>query len=240
MAEFITFFGGDSNTGTTLLAAAFAAEMTAQNKKVLFLSASQEADEGWFSNGAGGFGSLLRLEAPSSADLASAVSNGKGRFAFDCISPAKDILNRQFYRPQLIKAIRLWADRSYDLIVADAGSDATLPLPAACLAWADRRCYVLTGSAKGLVRFETVFRTVLKGLALDWEKDLLVLNKAGESPLHARLSHLTDAFGLKGFSVPFSEDGHSWELNPQDAFRKEPQAGALKELAEALTAKAGA
>ena len=235
MAEFLTFFGGDHHAGTTLLAYRTAALLHEQGKRVLLLYASQEGFEGWLGSGSSGFDRLLHAFPPGTAELEAAITKGEP----DAIYPTPDLLAKPYFRPELIKSIKAYGAKKYDVIVADGGCDASLPLPAACLAWADRRCYVCTGNAKALVRFGESYRTVIKGLGLDTSGDVLLLNKAGESPLLADAAALREAFVLRTLTMPCSSDAAVWELKPQLAFSKEPQAGALRALLQALQTKAG-
>ncbi len=227
MAKLICFFGGDSQTGTTLLSEAVSMSLAERGRRVLLILASGEQDEGYLPRPSAGLDTLLRISRLIREDVKNCVAQAKG---FDYIAGSSDMLKKQFFDPELIRAVRGFADRDYDFIICDGGHDATLPLPISCLTAAERRFYVLTGGVKCVTRFGETFRTVIRALGLDMAGDAIVLNMARSLPSCYSLSDLSSAFGLPGFSVPWHENGQIYEFSGSCAYKKEASYTAAVDL----------
>ncbi|MBQ6260940.1 MAG: hypothetical protein IJK59_06795 [Firmicutes bacterium] len=218
MTAMICFFGGDSQTGTTLLAEAVTMSLAAKGAKALLILASGEQDEGFFPGTSAGLGSLLRLQRPAKDDVKACIVRSPG---LDYIPGRTDMFKKQFHDPDLIGMIRPLVERDYDVIICDGGHDATTPLPISCLTASDRRFYVLTPGPKCAARFSETWQIVIKALGLDLDEDRIVLNRASSSLSGYSLSDLTSAFGLQGFSVPEYPDSLACEFSGSCPYGKD-------------------
>ena len=215
MAKLISFFGGDSQTGTTTLSIAAAQSLSLKGKKVLLILASCEIDEGYFEEAKTDIGGLLRLSKITKEDVSSCITGLKN---YDLIAGSKDMTVKQFFEPSLIKTVRQAVDRNYDFIIVDAGHDATLALPVSALLEADRRYYVLTGNAKCAARFAAVNQVIIKGLLLDESGDRLILSKAKNSGSDYALADLISSFDMEGFEIPYFEQAGFFEFQKKSAY----------------------
>ncbi|MBR0140370.1 MAG: hypothetical protein IJM17_08820 [Firmicutes bacterium] len=227
MSSLICFFGGDSQTGTTLLSEAVCLSLSAKGKKVLFIMASGEQSEGYLPQPPADLGTLLRISRLIKEDVKNCIASGRD---FDYIAGSRDLLKKQFYDPALIGRIKAFVSKDYDYIVCDGGHDASLPLPVSCLAAADRRYYVLSGGVKCVTRFSETWQAVIRGLGLDISGDRLVLNKADAGLSGYGLSDLASAFSLEGFSVPRYENERLYEFSGSCAYGKVPSYSAAVDL----------
>ena len=217
MAKVIAFFGGDSQTGTTSVAASVCEALSQKGFKVLFILASCEGADEQFPSKQADLGTLLRISRVIREDIESCTVKGK---SFDFIPGPSDLLKKQFFEPALISRIAALCGGSYDFIICDAGRDVTLPLPVSCLAAADRRFYVLTGNAKCVSRFSETL-SVLRGLRLDETRDMLILNKALAAPSLYTLGDLAKTFGMKGLSLVRFENPELYEFNRAPVFGRD-------------------
>ena len=222
MAKTITFFGGDSQVGTTLIAASVAQSLTARKKKTVLVLASTEVNENNFISSSGGsLENLLRQNRIGKEDIASAITKTD---IFDMINGGADVLSKQFYPVDIMGSLFPLLKREYEYIILDGGHDATLPVPISALQFADRRYYVLTGNQKCITRFLSVYRNILKGLDLDEDGDKLVVNK--DNPRVQTKYALEEiqkmTVNLPGIIVPEYDNPYLCEFDKTTAYLRSP------------------
>ena len=218
MAKVITFFGGDSQTGTTTVAASVCEALSQKGFRVLLILASCEGADEQFPSKQADLGTLLRISRVIREDVEGCTVKGK---SFDYIPGPADLLKKQFFEPSLISRIASLCAPTFDFIICDGGRDVTLPLPVSCLTAADRRFYVLTGNAKCVSRFSSTLST-LRGLRLDESSDAVILNKMQTAPSFYTLSDLTKTFGMQGLSLVRFENPELYEFNRASVFGRDP------------------
>jgi len=222
MAKTITFFGGDSQVGTTFLAASVAQSLTLRKKKTILVLASTEVNENNFVSSPGGsLENLLRLNKLTKEDVASAITKTE---YFDMIDGSIDTLAKQFYPVDIMGSLLPFLKREYEYIIIDGGHDATLPVPVSSLQFADQRYYVLTGNQKCITRFQSVYRNILKGLDLNEEGDKIVVNK--DNPKVQAKYELEDiqklTVKLPGITVPEYDNPYMCEFDRTAAYTRSP------------------
>ena len=219
MADIITFFGGDSQVGTTLLSGSVCQGLKQRGKKSVLILASSEIGEGYFtSEKKNNLGNLLRLSSLGSETVANCIASGPD---FDIILGSDEPLKKQFFEPDLLEDICEILSKNYDFIVIDGGHDITLPLCVASLTAARRRYYVLTGSEKCRIRFEASFSSVIEGLGLDTKEDRIVLNKDSKKAAGYSAADLQNLFGKTCFAVPMYQNPERCESDHQSAYSKD-------------------
>lgn len=222
MAKIITFFGGDSQVGTTLLAASVVQSLTSRKKKTILILGSTEVNEDIFRSSAGtNLDSLLRQTKYSKEDVASCICKTE---LFDMIDGSSDTLSKQFYPVDIMKNITPILAREYEYIIIDGGHDATLPVPTSALITADRRYYVLTGNQKCITRFSKIYTDIIKGLDLNEEGDKLVVNK--DNPRTQAKYALEDiqnmTINIPGITVPEYDNPFLCEFDRTTAYLRSP------------------
>ena len=219
MAEIITFFGGDSQVGLTLLTQSIAQGLKSRAKKCLVIFASSEIDEGYLpTEKAGNLGTLLRLSKVEYSDVMPCIEKGSD---FDYIKGPSDILKKQFFSAELLDDISKLLTREYDYILIDAGHDVTLPLCVGALMLANRRFYVLTGSEKCIARYKASSLSVIDGLGVDTEEDRLIINKENKKIATYLSGEMFNLLGKEGFSVPMYDNYLRCEVDKSTAFNRD-------------------
>lgn len=211
MAQTITFFGGDSQVGATSIAASVAQHLNSKGKRVLLILASSEIEEGWYSDEPkADFGVLLRLNKITREDIDRSIIQAK---EFDFIHGIKDPLKKQFFEPKTLGKIKSIVENTYEYIIIDGGHDITLPLCVEALFIADKRYYVVTGNQKCLTRFRVSYETVIEGLGVDLDNDMLVINKESKKTISYDSAAIKNMFGKEGISVPLYDNPAAFELD---------------------------
>lgn len=211
MSKLITFFGGDSQVGTTSIAASAAQALKGRGSKVLLILASSEIEEEWFSNEPkADLGILLRSNKVTRDDLDKSIIEAK---EFDFIRGIKDPLKKQFFEPKMLSQIKTLKENEYDYILIDGGHDITLPLCIEALSLADKRYYILTGNQKCLTRFKVSLVNVIEGLGIDLDSDKLIINKESRKGITYDADAIKNMFSKEGFSVPKYDNPETYEFD---------------------------
>jgi len=218
MAKVITLFGGDSQTGTTLLSGSLSQALK-QKGSTLFIMASSEISEGYFTDTRrNDLGYLLRLKSIRPVDIKNCIVSLP---EFDLILGISDPLKKQFFDGEMLSKLIELLGKDYEYIVIDGGHDITLPLCVSSLVSADLRLYILTGTEKCISRFRVSYGTVIEGLGLNLENDRIVVNKESKRNSTYTLDEAVNLLGLNGFSVPIYDNPHRYELDRTSAYLKD-------------------
>ena len=180
MKQIIGFFGGDSQTGTTMIAWSFAERLSEKGEKVLFIMGSGNDDH-----------AILKYEGGHSMDeLKPALRSGnveKEDF-LQCLEKKKQLwilpgvknsLAAEQYLENTFDILLEHVQGEFDYVIIDGGSDVRQGLMISALHACTCRYFVVTQQAKGLYRFLRCRERLLMPLGLNGS---LILNKYRKDP----------------------------------------------------------
>ena len=151
----ITFYGGDSQVGTTMVALAAAEMLVRKCCSVLFISASQNPGNPFIQKNTPAslddLRPVLRDGTLEETELRQCLVTSRG---VDILPGVRSWQSSKAYGPDALLKIRQWAGERYDYVIADGGSSLE-GLSAAALQGSSLACIVITQQEKSLDRLRT-------------------------------------------------------------------------------------
>ena len=211
MERVIGFFGGDSQTGTTMLAWSFAERLSEKGRRVLLIFGSGKDDRFFFDGGTG----------TSIDDLKAALRSGKVERddVFACMEKRKSMwilpgtknsLSAEYFLENTFQILLEELEADFDEVVIDGGSDLRLGLTISALHICSHRCFVITQQLKCLHRYIQNRGHLLKPLGIDGQ---VVLNQYRKDPSLFLKKDVCRMLGTETLIViPFVEGGWQTEM----------------------------
>ena len=237
MAEMITFLGGDSRVGCSMLVHAAAEALTAQKKKVLVIGASGKFGDDFFQN----------REKKSVDDLRANLISGNleeeelrevlvKEKDYWILPDVRDPVAAAYYPENCWDPLRhLTGD--FDHVLFDAGSDVRLGTVISALTMAEERYFVVTQQEKTVNRFRCASEKVLKPLGLTGKLVVNQYQKAASLASSGEISRFT-GYAVGGV-IPFVNYGWQAELEHCTLMGNGRYARGVRQLAAQLGREEG-
>lgn len=207
MKKIISFFGGDSNVGTTMIAQSVAEELANKhNQRVLFIMASCKLGIDYIPDGSEASLDDIRVNITNRTIVENDVLGIIGSVnKLDYIPPIKGIETAIYYGiddiGQLIEPIA----KRYDYFVIDGGCDLNLGLNISALKYATEIYYVVTQSPKCIRRFNVLKKSILEPLGFEGS---IIVNKHINNPVIYSFTQIKEILGAeRNYKVQFVKDG---------------------------------
>lgn len=209
MERIIGFFGGDSQTGTTMLAWSFAERLSEKGRRVLLVFGSGKDDRFFFDEGT----------ERSIDDLKAALRSGRveredvfacmeKRKAMWILPGTKNSLLAEYFLENTFQILLEEIEADFDEVVIDGGSDLRLGLTISALHACSHRCFVVTQQLKCLHRYVQNRGRLLNPLGLDGQ---IILNQYRKDPALFLKKDVCRMLGTEELVViPFVEGG--WQI----------------------------
>lgn len=178
MKKCVVFYGGDSQTGTTMIAVSAAEILAGTGKRILLIGASSHPLDPWLPQSAEAslddLNLALKAGTLSAAEIRQTVMTVRG---VD-ILPGMRRGSRDGFEHEEMKSIcsLIWED--YDWILVDGGCEPACGLTMAALQCGQKAVLVLTQQEKCLLRFEAKISALERALP---PEQLYVVNKFNAS-----------------------------------------------------------
>lgn len=229
MEHIIGFFGGDSQTGTTMTAWSFAERLAMQGRKVLLVFGSGNDDQVFF----------LGKNGKSLDDLKAAIRSGQieredllscfeQRKSLWILPGTKNSLTAEYFLENTFKILLENIGSDFDEVIIDGGSNFRLGLTISALNVCTYRYFVLTQEAKCLHRYLQNKNRLLEPLGLD---GTVILNQYRKDPalfLKKDVCRMLDAEGIA--VVPFVEGGWQAEMEKKNLLQSPRYVKAIDDL----------
>lgn len=228
MKEIITFFGGDSKVGTTMIMQSFSEELEKRGEKVLMIFASSEAyDEFLEDRMELTIDSLRENEEINKADVEKIIYK-KDNLSY--IRGCDKFLKIRYFNVSLLEKVVEICSQDFDYIVIDGGHNYQYPLPISSLKVATKRYFVLTGNSKTISRFDWMYKNILhakKVMAIS-DRDEIILNFTEKEDKTYSKEMLEKIYKRKVSTIPKVFNGHFSE-DKRETLLKMPNSSRFRE-----------
>ncbi len=218
MTEVISFFGGDSQVGTTMISQAVAQKLTKTGKSVLLIQCSGKSAEGFFSP------ELIKGLDSIKADILTGQINIEEinqvieiRKGLKVIGTVKNSYGAKYFPANTLEIILKEIRDDYEYIVLDGGSCIDLGLGISSLNVADKRYYLVTQQRKSLERFCFMQMKFLIPLNLDGK---IIINKFLKEPSFYKKREIEALCKVdNSICIPYMEYGWQAEIEGNTLMR---------------------
>lgn len=215
MEDVIGFFGGDSQTGTTMIAWSFAERLSEGRKKVLFLLGSGNEDHLYLA--AENFHSMDDLKAMirsgrvEKEDLFQSMDKRKKLWV---LPGTKNSLSAEYFLENTFQILLENVKEAFDYVVIDGGSNLRLGLTISALNVSSIRFFVITQQAKTLRRFIRNRERLLQPLGMNGQ---IILNRYRKDPALFLKKDVCRMLGIDDvMTIPFVEEGWQMEMEQKN------------------------
>lgn len=235
MEHIIGFFGGDSQTGTTMMAWSFAERLADQGRKVLLVFGSGNDDQVF----------VLGKNGKSLDALKASIRSGQieREDLFSCFEQRKQLwilpgtknsLTAEYFLENTFQILLEKIEGDFEAVVIDGGSDFRLGLTISALNACTQRYFVLTQEAKCLHRYLQNKKRLLEPLGLE---GMAVLNQYRKDPALFLKKDVCRMLGAEEMAiVPFVECGWQAEMEKKNLLQSPRYARAIDDLTSAFAA----
>lgn len=208
MSKIITFFGGDTQVGTTMIAQSVAEILANKyDKKVLLILASSNIGIDYMNKETDKNFDDIRLNLFENTLTKAEVQDTICTYGkIDFIPPITDTTTIKYYSINTINTIRNLMEDDYELFIVDGGSNLNNPLSISSLKDADERYYVVTQSYKCLNRYLYINRKILS--PLNYTGDVIVNRYVNQSFAYNIKDILNILEKEEVLSIAMSNDGN--------------------------------
>lgn len=229
MKDIIGFFGGDTQVGTTMIAWAFAEQLSEKGLRVLLIFGSGSDDQSFVptdrANSIDTLKASLRSGHIEREDLLQCLEKKKHLWILPGIH--NSIAAGQFMEDTFEILLENFKE-DFDYVVIDGGSDVRLGLTVSALDICNSRYFVVTQQSKSLHRYLQCRKLFLDPLGFSGN---LILNKYKKDPalfLKSDVSKMTEAENL--VVIPYMDEGWQAEMERRNLLFSSRFHRAIEEL----------
>ncbi|MBR3785206.1 MAG: hypothetical protein IKJ77_02225 [Firmicutes bacterium] len=229
MEHVIGFFGGDSQTGTTMTAWSFAERLSAKGRRVLLIFGSGGDDQ-----------AVIPMENGRSIDdLKAFLRSGRveREELFQCLEKKKELwmlhgtknsLTAEYFMEDTFQILLADVELDFDDVVIDGGSDIRLGLTVSALNLCSDRFFVLTQQAKSLHRYMRRKQYFFDPLGF---RGQVIVNRYRKDPALFLKKDLCRILGTEDvYVIPLVENGWQAELEQKNLLGAPRFAKAIEDL----------
>ena len=207
MCNIISFFGGDTQVGTTMISQSVALSLGKSKKKVLLMLCSGNYGNDFMSLSSEYSLDDIKVNLSSNnickEDVDGILLN---QGEFKVLPGVKDITRVKYYREDDVGKITSVIKSDYDYIIIDAGSNVNYGINISSLLEADKVYFIVTQQEKSIRRFVNTYYKVLYPLNITGK---VINNKFREEYGNNSLLELEEVIGRGDFiNINYSHD--SW------------------------------
>ncbi|MEF9921722.1 MAG: hypothetical protein RR313_07025 [Anaerovoracaceae bacterium] len=229
MKKIITFFGGDSQVGTTMIAQSVAEIIAKGGNRVALIMASSEY----------GLDYIDQNQDLSLDDLKTNITNNhltvedvKGiMFEHNDISIVpgiKNITTLKYYGEDDIEIMIKPLEKNYDFIIIDAGNNVQYGLSMSALKHSEKRYYVITQQEKSVRRFKNLQQSILG--PLNWNGQIIINKYNGNMAFYSP-KQIEEIFKTKkAFTISYIEYGWQAESDRSTLLKYPKFAEGIKQI----------
>ncbi|MBR3756216.1 MAG: hypothetical protein IKK48_03810 [Firmicutes bacterium] len=215
MEKVVGFFGGDHQTGTTMIAWSFAERLSETGRRVLLLFCSGSNDQSFIAGENGqsidNLKAALRSGRVEREDLFQCLEKRKGLWI---LPGTKNSLAAGYFLENTLQILLEGVDDTFDIVVVDGGSDLRLGLTISALNVCCYRYFVVTQQAKCIHRYLQKREYLLGPFGLDGQ---VILNQYRKDPSLLLRKDVCRILGLEKVTVvPFVEGGWQAEMDQKN------------------------
>lgn len=165
MGKIVTFFGGDSQVGVTMIAQSVSEVIGKANKSVLLILANSTFGNDFIKDNIEFSIDDIKTHINSNSLTEEDIENITVIYNGISILPGiKNIINLKFYGDDDLQQIVNLMRHRYDVIIIDGGCNVQYGLNISSLKYAESRYYIISQREKSIRRFNNVNEKILKPL----------------------------------------------------------------------------
>ena len=210
MGKVVTFFGGDSKTGTSMIAMSVTEALKDRKKTILLLQCAGKRENVKEEKGIKNIDDIkanILSGKITVEDVEEIISRKKG---YHLILGVKNPYGARFYPENTAKLICDAISDKYEYVIIDGGGDVNSGLGISALTAADKIFFVLDQGRKTIERFTYMNEQVLRPLGIKGE---FIINKYVKEPSLYRKNEMEKIFNAgSSFTVPYIEYGLQMEM----------------------------
>lgn len=231
MCKVISFIGGDSGTGTTMVAQSFSKVLAQRGKKTLVVSGSGKTGDEY----------LGGCRNSSIDDIKADIKSGHvhKEDVYQClieedmlfyIPPVRNCFTARYYPENTFEILLDELYDDFDYIVIDGGDNVNSALTISSINVADDRFFVITQQQKSISRFAEMKHSVLVPLKLDGE---IIVNKYNRDPALFLVKDMEPVLAQKNFiTVPYITYGWQAEMEGKTLLRQGAFSKAINKIVQ--------
>lgn len=234
MEHVIGFFGGDSHTGTTIIAWSFAERLSAHGKRVLLIFGSGNDDRILLSGDNGqSIDNLKAMVRSGRVERDDVLASTIKRNRLVILPGIKNILGTDYFLENTFQMLLASLDGEFDAVVIDGGSDPRLGLTISALHASRDRYFVVTQEAKALHRYLQKQKQLLAPFGLEGR---IIVNQYRRDPSLYLKKDISRMLGADVFTVvPYVEGGWQAEMEGKHLLHFAGFARSVEELVRTYT-----
>ena len=174
MKHIIAFFGGDSQTGVTMIAQSVGEYLAAKGYRILLIYAGTEPGDGYLPDGiSSSLDDVRPFLTESSVELPAVKSCIAPCGKIDILPAVRSYHSAQTYDRDAVKVLCQCLEEHYDYILLDGGSSPSSPLALSVLRYCEELFVVMTQQEKSFQRW-IMRKELVRSLAV---KPRYIINK---------------------------------------------------------------
>lgn len=215
MEEVIGFFGGDSQTGTTMITWSFAERLSDCGKKVLLLLGSGNEDRFYDAeetdHSIDNLKAMIRSGRVEKDDLFQYIERRKNLWI---LPGTKNSLSVEYFPGNTFQILLENIKDVFDFVVIDGGSNLRLGLTISALDVSDTRFFVVTQQAKTMHRYIRNQERLLQPLGMMGK---VIINQYRKDPALFLKKDMCRRLGTDDIMViPYVEEGWQMEMEQKN------------------------
>jgi MinD-like ATPase involved in chromosome partitioning or flagellar assembly len=210
MCEIISFFGGDTQVGTTMISQSVASSLGKKKKRVLLMLCSGNYGNDYLDNNTDYSIDDIKANLLSNNICKEDIDGILVRQdEYKILPGVKDITRVKYYREDDVGKITSVIKNDYDYIIIDAGSNVNYGINISALLEADKIFFIITQNEKTIKRFINTYYKVLNPLRIKGK----IINNKYRDEFGGNIFELKEILGKGNFiNVNYSEEGFYAEI----------------------------